>query len=76
MPLSREGDAKEGQEPTTAEASMFYVAYFKHGADAASSITFLFNGGPGSSTVWLHMGAWPRARRRWTTHTPAAPYGV
>ena len=39
-------------------------------------ITFLYNGGPGSSTVWLHMGAFG-PRRVMTlddTHTPAAPY--
>ena len=58
---------------------MFYVAYFKHGAEAAKRpITFLFNGGPGSSTVWLHMGAFG-PRRVVTlddTHTPAAPYDV
>ena len=41
-----------------AEAAMFYAAYFKSGAASAQRpITFLFNGGPGSSTVWLHMGA-------------------
>jgi carboxypeptidase C (cathepsin A) len=62
------------------EASMFYVAYFKS-ADkngAPRPITFLFNGGPGSSTVWLHMGAF--GPRRVVTaddsHTPAAPYNV
>ena len=42
-------------EPT---ASMFYVAYT---ATAASGrprpVTFLWNGGPGSSTMWLHMGS-------------------
>jgi carboxypeptidase C (cathepsin A) len=58
---------------------MFYVAYFKHGAEAAKRpVTFLFNGGPGSSTVWLHMGAFG-PRRVVTlddTHTPAAPYNV
>ena len=50
---------------TTAEASMFYVAYFKDGAPSATRpITFLYNGGPGSPTVWLHMGAFgPRAGR-------------
>ncbi|HXH27398.1 MAG TPA: peptidase S10 [Candidatus Polarisedimenticolia bacterium] len=63
----------------TAEASMFYVAYFKHGATAeARPLTFLFNGGPGSSTIWLHMGAF--GPRRIVTaedsHTPAAPYRV
>jgi carboxypeptidase C (cathepsin A) len=37
---------------------MFYVAYFKKGAaPKARPVTFLFSGGPGSSTVWLHMGA-------------------
>ena len=42
---------------------MFYTAYFKQGAPAASRpITFLFNGGPGSSTVWLHMGAFGPVR--------------
>jgi carboxypeptidase C (cathepsin A) len=60
-----------------AEASMFYVAYFKKGVPAADRpITFLYNGGPGSSTVWLHMGAF--GPRRVVTadasHTPAAPY--
>ena len=69
-------DAKEGQgdaahKNPTAEASMFYVAYFKHGADAAKRpITFFFNGGPGSSTVWLHMGAFgPRRVVTRTTRT-------
>ena len=59
------------------EAAMFYVAYFKSAAAAAPRpITFLFNGGPGSSSVWLHMGAF--GPRRVVTvddaHTPAAPY--
>src|ERR1700677_4759762 len=36
-----------------AEASMFYVAYFKSGPPSPQRpITFLFNGGPGSPTVW------------------------
>jgi len=39
-------------------ASIFYVAYTKDGVDdaAARPITFSFNGGPGSSSVWLHLG--------------------
>ena len=46
-----------GKSNPKAEASMFYVAYFKKGVRAADRpITFLYNGGPGSSTVWLHMG--------------------
>ena len=40
------------------EGNIFYVAYTKDGADAATRpIAFIFNGGPGSATVWLHMGA-------------------
>lgn len=60
-------------------ASMFYVAYFKRDVSnpASRPITFFYNGGPGSSTVWLHMGAFG-PRRVVTTpapdHTPAAPY--
>ncbi len=60
------------------EAAMFYTAYFKEGAPAANRpITFLFNGGPGSSTVWLHMGAFGPVRvvTRDPGHT-AAPYAL
>lgn len=38
--------------------SMFYVAYTLDGADASHRpVTFFYNGGPGSSTMWLHMGS-------------------
>jgi carboxypeptidase C (cathepsin A) len=60
------------------EASMFYTAYFAQGAPAGTRpITFLFNGGPGSSTVWLRMGAFSPVRVLTAAgrHTPA-PYGV
>jgi carboxypeptidase C (cathepsin A) len=60
-------------------ASMFYVAYFKRGADPRTRpVTFLYNGGPGSSTVWLHMGAFgpQRVVTRNDTHTPPAPYRI
>jgi carboxypeptidase C (cathepsin A) len=59
-------------------ASMFYVAYFARGAnDRNRPITFAYNGGPGSSTVWLHMGAFGPVRvvTNSNTHTPPAPYG-
>jgi carboxypeptidase C (cathepsin A) len=40
------------------EAEMFYVAYSLDGQDAAKRpLTFAFNGGPGSASIWLHMGA-------------------
>jgi carboxypeptidase C (cathepsin A) len=42
-------------EPT---ASMFYVAYTMPASRGQRRpVTFLFNGGPGSSTMWLHMGS-------------------
>ena len=57
-PQPKQGDDEDKDDKPKAEASMFYTAYFRNGAPAANRpITFLFNGGPGSSTVWLHMGA-------------------
>lgn len=70
------GKGKAGNNPD-AEASMFYVAYFKKGGDSRDRpVTFLFNGGPGSATVWLHMGAFgpKRVVTSDDSHTPAAPY--
>jgi carboxypeptidase C (cathepsin A) len=66
----------EGRNPT-AEASMFYVAYFKNGG-GSRPVTFIYNGGPGSATVWLHMGAFGPRRIVTATdaHTPAAPYSL
>ena len=40
------------------EAEMFFVAYTVEGQDSSKRpLTFAFNGGPGSSSIWLHMGA-------------------
>lgn len=50
LPVKR-GDGK-------IEAEMFFVAYTLDGQDASKRpLTFAFNGGPGSASVWLHMGA-------------------
>ncbi|MBI3721920.1 MAG: peptidase S10, partial [Fimbriimonas ginsengisoli] len=38
------------------EARIFYVAYTQDNAGADRPLTFAFNGGPGSSSIWLHMG--------------------
>ena len=58
--------------------SMFYVAYVKRGVrdESRRPVTFFYNGGPGSSTIWLHMGAYGPLRIVTAdhTHTPAAPY--
>ena len=38
--------------------SIFYVAYTLDGAEPNTRpVSFLYNGGPGSSTLWLHMGS-------------------
>jgi carboxypeptidase C (cathepsin A) len=72
-------NADKDDKNKPAEASMFYVAYFKSDAKGAPRpVTFLYNGGPGSSTVWLHMGAFgpKRVVTADDSHTPAAPYNV
>ncbi len=58
-------------------ARMFYVAYFKKDARPEDRpITFFYNGGPGSSTVWLHMGSLgpKHVVTSGDEHLPAAPY--
>jgi len=50
LPIKR-GDGK-------IEAEMFYIAYTLDGQDTAKRpLTFAYNGGPGSASIWLHMGA-------------------
>jgi len=50
LPIKR-GDGK-------IEAEMFFVAYTLDGQEAGTRpLTFAFNGGPGSASVWLHLGA-------------------
>ncbi|MCB9915481.1 MAG: peptidase S10 [Planctomycetes bacterium] len=46
-------------EEGAAKATIFYVAYTRDGVEdpATRPLTFCFNGGPGSSSVWLHLGA-------------------
>ncbi|HKD55325.1 MAG TPA: hypothetical protein VKB72_14000 [Steroidobacteraceae bacterium] len=70
------GEGGESANPT-AEASMFYVYYAKAGG-GPRPVTFFYNGGPGSSTMWLHMGAFGPRRIVTSTdaHTAAAPYSL
>ncbi len=76
-PAAGGAEDKAGDKGATPEAAMSYVAYLKKDARPETRpIIFLFNGGPGSSTVWLHMGS-IGPRRVLTlddSHTPAAPY--
>jgi carboxypeptidase C (cathepsin A) len=59
------------------EVRMFYAAYTKDGTDPTSRpIVFAFNGGPGSATLWLHMGSFGprRAELNPDGSMPAAPF--
>lgn len=58
-------------------ARMFFVAYTKDGEDAkVRPVSFLYNGGPGAATVWLHMGSFaPKAVQMAAEgFQPAPPY--
>jgi carboxypeptidase C (cathepsin A) len=69
--------AGEKAPPVPPSAAMSYVAYFLgKEPDARRPITFIYNGGPGSATIWLHMGAFgpKRAMAADAAHGAAAPY--
>jgi len=58
-------------------ARMFFVAYTKDGEDAKRRpISFLYNGGPGSASIWLHMGSFAprRAQMAGEGFQPSPPY--
>jgi carboxypeptidase C (cathepsin A) len=55
-------------------ASMFYVAYVAERArgEAERPVTFLYNGGPGSASLWLHMGSFGPVRVETNAPNPAS----
>ncbi|MDQ2681180.1 MAG: peptidase S10 [Candidatus Eremiobacteraeota bacterium] len=67
----------QDDQPT---ARVFYTAYTVNdgGAPGTRPITFLYNGGPGSSTMWLHMGSFAPVRVETAngTITGPAPYRI
>jgi carboxypeptidase C (cathepsin A) len=45
-------------EKNATNGSIFYVAYTEDGTDPKTRpVTFFYNGGPGSASIWLHMGS-------------------
>ncbi len=61
------------------EAEMFFAAYTLDSQDASKRpLTFAFNGGPGSATIWLHMGALgpKRVMMQPNGFMPPAPYSI
>jgi len=66
------------EEDGKPKASVFFVAYTRDGVQEVGKrpIAFAYNGGPGSSSVWLHMGAYGPRRVQMTDEgwAPAPPY--
>jgi carboxypeptidase C (cathepsin A) len=47
-----------GKDPARPDAEIFHVAYIRKGADPARRpVTFVFNGGPGAASIYLHISA-------------------
>jgi carboxypeptidase C (cathepsin A) len=52
-------------------ARLFYTAFTKDGADPKTRpVTFFYNGGPGSSTIWLRMGSFAPLRVQSSNNKP------
>jgi carboxypeptidase C (cathepsin A) len=55
-------------------ARVFYTAYTLDGADPSKrAVTFIYNGGPGSSTMWLRMGSFGPVRVQTGDGQPTGP---
>ncbi len=65
-----------GGDDDEPRASVFSVAYVLENGDASRPVTFCFNGGPGSSSVWLHLGMLGPRRAAFPdpNHPPPPPY--
>jgi len=58
-------------------ASLFYTFYQKQGGTSERPLMFSFNGGPGSASVWMHMGyTSPKQLNIDDEGYPIQPYGV
>jgi len=77
----REAEVKDGtRQADKPRASVFFIAYtLKHARrEGERPITFSFNGGPGSSSVWLHLGILgpQRVEADEFGRPPGPPYGL
>ncbi|RJU00829.1 peptidase S10 [Arthrobacter frigidicola] len=53
----RREETKDGRaDGFRPKAEIFLAAYTKDDGEPGRPVTFAFNGGPGSSSVWLHLG--------------------
>jgi carboxypeptidase C (cathepsin A) len=65
------------EDNTEIQARMFFVAYTKDGEESKTRpVSFLFNGGPGAATIWLHMGSFAPKHVRMAPEgfQPAPPF--
>ena len=61
-------------DKSVATARVFYTAFTLDGADPVTRpVTFLYNGGPGSSTMWLRMGSFGPVRLLSASAAPSGP---
>ena len=72
------GTMAQKDESGATKADMFFVAYTLDPEEGASAttrpVTFVFNGGPGAASVWLHLGtAGPKRIKLDETGIPSAP---
>jgi len=71
---ARAGTITLRNDKEQATARMFYVAYTRDPVEPSRRpITFLYNGGPGSSTIWLHMGSFAPVRVVTRNGAPTGP---
>ncbi len=54
--LRAEGNTDDKYDGAEPKAEVFITSYVLEGEQADRPVTFAFNGGPGSSSVWLHLG--------------------
>ncbi|PSH69694.1 hypothetical protein CU102_05295 [Phyllobacterium brassicacearum] len=60
---------KDTEHPAVnvAQASIFYIAYTREDLPRENRpVTFFWNGGPGYSSAWLHLGSWAPKRLKIT----------
>jgi len=80
--LLPDSGVKAATDPAEAPptARIFYVAYFKKDAtdETHRPVMFIYNGGPGSPTMWLHLGTFAPKRIALpdVEHQEGAPYSI
>ncbi len=83
QPKKKSGDSKDQKDKSSksktdehkSRAKVFFIAYTRQdvGDIAKRPVSFSFNGGPGSSSVWLHMGGLGPRRALLTDRGEALP---